>query len=183
MSGLLQWGGRGPGGNNVILDLQSGLHILCACDTIMIPFTTRTWDSGVGCHGIIVSALSPNPFFFYSFRDFVSFPLGIWTRAWQLHLEHFMLLNYFKAIHFVLFCNLFNSIPKLTPHMSVEPKWCFLNWSKGRTGIFIPVMISHIRGYVTPNQIHLLFGIFVKKCAQNTQNKAFRGLIWFGLVW
>ena len=32
------------------LDLQSigsspGLHILCARDTIMIPFTTRTWDS------------------------------------------------------------------------------------------------------------------------------------------
>ena len=36
--------------NSFILDLQSigsspGLHILCARDTIMIPFRTRTWDS------------------------------------------------------------------------------------------------------------------------------------------
>ena len=65
-------------------------------------------------------------------------------------------------------------------HMSVELKWCFLNWSKGGTGIFIPVTMSQIRGYVTPNQIHLLFGIFVKKCAKTTQNKASIGLIWFG---
>ena len=68
-------------------------------------------------------------------------------------------------------------------YMSVEPKWCFLNCSKGRTGIFLLMTMSQIRGYVTPNQIHLLFGIFVKKCAKNTQIKASKGLIWFGLVW
>ena len=65
-------------------------------------------------------------------------------------------------------------------HMSVEPKRCILNWSKGGTGIFIPVTMSQIRGYATPNQIHLLFGISVKKCAKTTQNKASKGLIWFG---
>ena len=30
---------------------------------------------------ILVSALSPNPFFFSSFRDSVGFRLGLWTRA------------------------------------------------------------------------------------------------------
>ena len=48
--------------------------------------------SGVGWSGvgwvpcdfsIMISALSPNPFFFSFFRDFICFPLGLWTRAWQ----------------------------------------------------------------------------------------------------
>ena len=38
----------------------------------------------VVAHVIIVSPLSPNPFFFSSFRDFFGFQLGLWTRAWQL---------------------------------------------------------------------------------------------------
>ena len=78
-------------------------------------------------------------------------------------------------------------LPFIRPLVEAPPHVCgtkmmFLNWSKGGTGIFIPETMSQIRGYVTPNQIHLLFGIFVKKCAKNTQNKAFEGLIWFGLV-
>ncbi len=36
---------------------------------------------GVVAHVIIVSPLSPNPFFFSSFRDFFGFRLGLWTRA------------------------------------------------------------------------------------------------------
>ena len=37
--------------------------------------------TGSGDHVIIVLALSPNLFFFSSFRDLVDFQLGLWTRA------------------------------------------------------------------------------------------------------
>ena len=61
------------------------------------------------------------------------------------------------------------------PHMSAEPKWCFLNY---------PILaMSFIRGYVSSNQIHLLFGIFVQKMVKNTWKRAFKGLYWFGLAW
>ena len=94
-----------------------GLHILCARYTIMFPFTARTWDSflkdkrvlgltselGTWCllmpwwHVILVSALSPNPFFFSFFRDFICFPLGLWTRAWQYKIQcHYFLVSLSK---------------------------------------------------------------------------------------
>ena len=53
------------------------------------------WWCAVGyvvvAHVIIVSPLSPNPFFFYSFRDFVGFRLGLWTRAWQFKIKTFFI--------------------------------------------------------------------------------------------
>ena len=45
-------------------------------------------------------------------------------------------------------------------HMSAEQKWCFSNWPKGETNIFQLRTPHWFRGYVSPNQIHLLFWTF-----------------------
>ena len=98
----------------------------------------------------------------------------------------------FKTFHgnrqWDIFLLLVWQIPAQTPtlnvsHMSAEPKWCFLNYPKGVMGIFLVLTMSFIRGYVSSNQIHLLFGIFVQKMVKNTWKRAFKGLYWFGLAW
>ena len=42
----------------------------------------------------------------------------------------------------------------------------FSNWSKGETNIFQLSTPHWFRGYVSPNQIHLLFGTFGQKMGQ-----------------
>ena len=69
--------------------------------------------------------------------------------------------------------------------MSAEQKWCFSNWPKGETNIF-QLRIPHwFRGYVSPNQIHLLFGTFAPKMGQKGLKIGLKcfSLVWYGLVW
>ena len=66
---------------------------------------------------------------------------------------------------------------------SQEFRSACLNYPKGVMGIFLVLSMSFIRGYVSSNQIHLLFGIFVQKMVKNTWKRAFKGLYWFGLAW
>ena len=74
-----------------------------------------------------------------------------------------------------------NAKIKLYPfHMSAEPKWCFLNYPKGGIGIFLFLTMSFVRGYVSSNQIHLLFGIFGQKMVKNNLKSTIKGLVWFG---
>ena len=70
-------------------------------------------------------------------------------------------------------------------HMSAEPKWCFLNWPKGGTNIFALRTPHWFRGYVSPNQIHLLFGTFGQKMGQKGLKIGLKclGLVWYGLAW
>ena len=70
-------------------------------------------------------------------------------------------------------------------HMSAEPKWCLLNWSKGETSIFQFRTTNWFRGYVSSNQIHLIFGIFAQKRGQKCLKMGLKclGLVWYGLVW
>ena len=70
-------------------------------------------------------------------------------------------------------------------HMSAEPKWCFLNCSKGGTNIFALRTPHWFRGYVSPNQIHLLFGTFGQKMGQKGLKMGLKclGLVWYGLAW
>ena len=88
--------------------------------------------------------------------------------------------------------------------MSAEPNWCFLNYPKGETNIFQFIDQNKImnsvkpnlnifqirttlgfRGYVSSNQIHLLFGTFALKMGQKGLKMALKcfGLVWYGLVW
>ena len=48
----------------------------------------------------------------------------------------------------------------LSWHMSAEQKWCFSNCPKGEANIFQLRTPHWFRGYVSPNQIHLLFWTF-----------------------
>ena len=65
-------------------------------------------------------------------------------------------------------------------HMSAEPNQCFLNYPKGETNIFQLRTTHWFRGYVSPNQIHLLFGTFALKMGENDLKM---GLKYLNLVW
>ena len=55
-------------------------------------------------------------------------------------------------------------------HMSAEPKWCFSNWSKSDTNIFLHRTTNWLRGCVSSKRIHLLFGIFAQNRPKNRPN-------------
>ena len=101
--------------------------------------------------------------------------MGVLWRGWMWSSGTVLAINESLSIIF--------PFGKMILHMSAEPKWCFLNYPKGVMGIFLVLTMSFIRGYVSSNQIHLLFGIFVQKMVKNTWKRAFKGLYWFGLAW
>ena len=70
-------------------------------------------------------------------------------------------------------------------HMSAEPKRCFLNYPKGGTYIFQLRTTYWFRGYVSSNQIHLLFGTCAPKIGQKGLKMGLKCLVleWYGLVW
>ena len=92
-----------------------------------------------------------------------------------------------RSNHGSVYCYLYSdSLPSsYVGHMSAEQKLCFSNWPKGETNIF-QLRIPHwFRGYVSPNQIHLLFGTFGQKMGQKGHNMGLRCLdfVWHGLAW
>ena len=61
----------------------------------------------------------------------------------------------------------------------------FFNWPKGETNIFTVGTPNWFRGYLSPNQIHLLFGTFGLKMGQKGLKMGLKcpGLVWYGLAW